>query len=269
MTAPEVIEDLADLPLGSHCVSFHADEEEAARQAASFLAGSPPQQPTHYWVADVAAAERCARELLRRTDPEHVGCVAILSREQVEFVGGRLRPIPEVTEFVEAHPEGVTAGGETLSHYWSPGDVPEHLEYEAWFDEQPRENSRFLCPYDLRRIPPHLAPTILRDLGSHHSHVALSRSAEPIEELLELFVFGLPSELPVRLLPTFEAAAAAGLVTAASPTAELRLTVAGEHRVQEWSDRIQAQIAAREPPLEGAPDHWGGVAPGAGEHPSA
>jgi hypothetical protein len=245
MTAPEVIEDLALLPLGAHCISFHADEDEAAVQAASFLSGAPQGQATAYWVPEHSQADLTNDELARR-DPDHVGCVAILSHEQVEFVAGHLRPVPEIRAFVGAHPEGVSAGAATLSHYWTPATIPDHLEYESWFQEQPRDHSRFLCPYDLRRIPAHLAPTILRDLGAHHSHVALSHSADPVEELLELFVFSSWSVLPSELLPTFEEALTSGLLVSPTPAEEFHLSDAGELLVQRWSDRIQAQIAARD-----------------------
>lgn len=237
-TMPEVVETLADLPLGSHALSLHADPEEAAVNAAEFVSGAPEGQAVAYWVPDAPTADLCARQF-SVTTPEHVGCVAILPHEQVEFDEGKLRPVAEVREFIRAHPEGVTAAGETLSHYWSPGTMPEHMEYEAWFESQPRDSSRFLCPYDLRLIPPHQAPSVLRDLGAHHSHVALSHSADVVVQLLQLFVFDTVQDLPPRQSEFFTRAVEGELVVVHESTGIFEISPAGEALVSRWSEDVR------------------------------
>jgi hypothetical protein len=231
---PQVVDDLRELPTGSHCMSFHASREEAARHAVSFLAGTPEGQPAKYWVPDPGRAAYYQHWLASEA-PDHVGCVAILSREQVEPVQGKLRPIEEIREFVGGHPDGVTGCGETITQYWTDATIPDHLEYEAWFEGQPRDASRFLCPYDLRAIPPVKAPDVIRDLGRHHSHVALSRSPEPAVRLLQLFAFPTVDETPAPLERTLRWALEKGLVVVDS-LRELSLTEAGERIVRTWSE---------------------------------
>lgn len=231
---PQVVDDLVHLPLGSHCVSFHVSREEAADHAASFLAGTPEDQAASYWVGD-ASLLPYYEEKLAQAAPHQVGCVHLLDTEQVASEGGRLRPVPTVREFVGAHPEGVTAAGETLSLYWTRETIPEHLEYEQWFDALPRDDSRFLCPYDLRRVPPEMAPMVLRDLGAHHSHAVLSSSLEPAVRLLQLFVFATPAEVPDALKDTHRWALEHGLISSSAPEEEMSLTEAGTQIVHEWS----------------------------------
>ncbi len=127
---PELVENLAQLPVGSHGLSLHASAEEAARHAGDFLAGTTEWQAAAYWVPDEESAELRVDRISDRA-PEQVGCVAILPHAQVEEVEGRLRPVREVREFVEQHPKGVTAAGETLSRSLHPGNVDEHLEYRG------------------------------------------------------------------------------------------------------------------------------------------
>jgi hypothetical protein len=230
-----MLDDLSGLPPGSHCLSFHTDGEEAATNAVQFVAGAPPGQPVRYWVPD-AALQSYYQQKLATEAPEQVGCVQVLDHEQVRPVEGKLRPVEEVLQFVGAHPEGVTAAGETLSRYWTPATVPEHLEYEAWFEEQPRGRSRFLCPYDLRRVPPEHAPETLRDLGAHHSHVVLSSSSAPAVRLLQLFVFGTPAALPPGLTDTYRWAVGEQLVEAGSPFEEMTIANAGTELVRAWSE---------------------------------
>ena len=231
---PEILRDLVRLPLGSHCVSFHASREEAAAHATDFLAGSPPWQAAAYWVADPDLRARC-QDLLAARAPHQVGCVMVLEKEQVHPIDGRLRPVDEIQHFVGSHPDGVTGGADTISEYWRPENVPEHLEYEGWFDQQPRDHSRFLCPYDLRKVPPEEAPKILRQLGAHHSHAVLSSSPEAGVRLLQLFVFATPSEVPSEIAESLEWALREGLVAVGDPPEPLSLTDEGNRVVQEWS----------------------------------
>jgi hypothetical protein len=231
---PVVLTDLRELPPGSHCVSFHTDVTEAADDAAEFLAGAPEGQAAAYWVGDTALQAYYQGRVAEEA-PHQVGCVMVLSEEQVHPVDGRLRPIDTVVDFVRSHPEGVSGAGETLTLYLTPENVPEHLEYESWFDAQPRDGSRFLCPYDLRRVPPDQAPEILRDLGKHHSHVALSPSNEPAVRLLQLFIFETPADVPPPLAETLDWALRAGFVRRGDPDVPLELTPEGEALVEAWS----------------------------------
>ena len=232
---PEVVEDLAQLPVGSHCLSFHADPEEAADHAVRFLASTPEGVRPSYWVSDEQLAAYYNHRLALEA-PGHAGCVAVLEGEQIGPVDGRLRPVPELREFVSGHPEGVTGGADTISLYWNAENVPEHLEYERWFHYQPRGRSRFLCPYDLRRVPPALGPEVLRELGDHHSHVALSSSEEVAVRLLELFVFATSKDVPRELAETHRWAKEEGLLREGAPTERLSLTDSGTETVRKWSE---------------------------------
>lgn len=245
---PKLVETLADLPLGSHALSLHVTANEAAENAARFVSGAPLGQSAAYWVPDSESAELCVR-WFSELAPEHVGCVAILPHEQVEFVDDKLRPAAEIRAFVRAHPEGVTASGDTLSHYWTAATIPEHLEYESWFDAQPRDKSRFLCPYDLRMIPPHLASTVLRDLGAQHSHVALSQSPDAVVQLLQLFVFENIEELPPLQREFLEHAVEEGLVVVVEATGDFSLSRSGEALVSRWSDEVL--VGAESPSVVG------------------
>jgi hypothetical protein len=229
----EVLGDLSELPRGAHALSLHATREEAGDHAIDFLRGTPDGQTASYWVPDAALAQYYD-ERVSTEAPEQLGCVHVLGHEQVALVDGQLRPVAEVLDVIGQHPEGITAAGETLSRYWVPGNIPEHLEYEHWFDTQPREDSRFLCPYDLREIPPDMAPGVLRDLGSHHSHVVLSRSRDPAVRLLQLFVFGTVDQMPDDLRATLGWALSEGLVQLDDAGREMALTAEGETVVRRW-----------------------------------
>jgi hypothetical protein len=231
-----VLGDLADLPVGAHAVSFYSDRREAADQAMRFLAGTPSGTSASYWVVDPGTAA-AYNERLAEVAPEQVGCVVALGHEQVERSSDGLRPSLEIREFLARHPEGVTAAGDTLSRYWGPTNVPDHLEYERWFDDQPRETSRFLCPYDLRTVPPEMAPAVLGELGRHHSHVVLSSSPAAAVRLLQLFVFETPGQLPPALSDDLRWAFGEGLVAPSAADEPLRLTPAGSAAVQEWAGR--------------------------------
>ena len=232
----EVVGTAADLRLGSHALSLHSSREEAESHAVSFLKGAPTGQPASYWVESRNLAEEYT-SALRSEDPTHVGCVGVLSTEQVEYRDGRLRPISAVFAFIEQHPEGVSGGADTISSYWDASNVDAHLEYEAWFDDQPKGNSRFICPYDLRRLPAEHAEAVLRELGSHHGQVVLSESPEPAVRLLQLFIFPTLREIPSRLQPDLFWALSLELVTLVRSPYELDLTEEGDDIVKEWSAR--------------------------------
>jgi hypothetical protein len=233
---PVVLRDLAELPVGSHALGLYSKRSEAADQAVQFVAGAPPEMAVSFWVGRPEIAKRY-NDRLAAVAPDRVGCVAVLDHEQVDRVEGKLRPTREVTEFVSQHPAGVTAGGDTLSLYWNSQSMSEHLEYESWFDQQPRMHSRFLCPYDLRTVPPEDATDVMRELGRHHSHVVLSSSSEPAVRLLQLFIFGSAAELPDRLLGDHRWAVEQGFVEETKVPAPLELTPTGRELVRKWGDR--------------------------------
>jgi len=236
MASPAVLVDARQIPIGAHALSFHASPEEAADQAAGFLDGAPQEQAARFWVPDDRTA-KVYSDVTARQSPEHVGCIAILPTEQVEPVDGKLRPIAEIREYIRAHPEGVTAAAGTISSYLTDENVPAHVEYESWFDAQERDNSRFLCPYDLRRVPPEAAPQLMHDLGAHHSHVVLSHSDEPGALLLELFIFDSVQEIPPLLHQTLGWAVANDLVRTNGADMPLTLTPGGESAVRDWGER--------------------------------
>jgi len=231
---PELVDDLVLLPTGSHCVAIHVTREEAADHAVAFIEGSAPDRATSYWV-DTPSLAAYYTELLKERSPQHVGCVHVLEREHIEPQGGHLRPVEEISEFLRANPDGVTGGADTISRYWSLEDLPAHLEYEEWFQAQPRDRSRFLCPYDLRAVPVEEAPEVLRELGFHHSHVALSSSPEPAVRLLQLFLFGETDRLPRELEGTLAWAVESGYLDPGDAGSEFALTASGDRLVREWS----------------------------------
>jgi hypothetical protein len=231
----EVVEDASQLPLGSHAISLHVSQKEAARKAAEFLAGAPPGQEAAYWVADEGLLPMY-RESVAELAPERVGAVQVLDGPQVARVGPELRPVEEVTDFVRAHPEGVTGAGETITWYWTPEQIPDYLEYEEWFHQQARGASRFLCPYNLRDVPADDAPAILRALGARHSHVVLSSSSATTARVLQLFVFPTASDIPGGLRAELEWAVEEGYVSVAEDTGLLDLTEAGQELLVDWPD---------------------------------
>ncbi len=235
---PTIVARLTELPVGAHCLGIHVGEAEGAAQAADFVAGAPDRQPASFWVSDERRQQEY-RETMGRVSPQQVGCVAVLPSEQVAPVAGVLRPVDEISRFVAGHPEGVTAGADTIDRHWTAATIPDYLEYEEWFESQRGDRSRFLCPYDLRRIPPEAAPELLRGLGSHHSHVVLSENPEPAVRLLELFIFGRPDALPPALEPTLAWARARGYLGAGRAEEEFSLTPEGERLIRAWSDSTE------------------------------
>ncbi|HZY70239.1 MAG TPA: hypothetical protein VFF67_04585 [Thermoplasmata archaeon] len=99
-----------------------------------------------------------------------------------------------------------------------------------------RDESRFLCPYDLRRIPIELASRVLRSLGAHHTHAALSSSTEPAVRLLQLFVFPTVDDIPSSLQAAYAWARNSGLVEGPDATGGLALTPEGERVVGAWRE---------------------------------
>jgi hypothetical protein len=229
-----VLASAREIPEGAHAVSFHVTRREAAEHAAAFLAGTPQGQAARYWVPDERLVEFYAG-VAGEHAPDHVGCVGVLPKEQVEPLRGKLRPVAEVSEFIAEHPEGVTAAGDTISAYWTPTTAPDHLEYEEWFQSQPRQHSRFLCPYDLRSVPPELAPKVMRELGSHHTHVILSDASDDVARLLELFIFETTNDLPEELNVTLSWALREGLIEVEGSTHAFHLTPSGDRVVRSWS----------------------------------
>jgi hypothetical protein len=232
----EVLTDPGSLPVGCHALGLYSGPVEAEWQAVRFVSTAPRTAPPVFFVHDQPTADRY-NSRLSKTAPDRVGCVVALGHEQVETVKGKLRPVREVQDTLSRHPEGMTAGGDTLSMYLTPESTPAHLEYEEWFDAQPRSGSRFICPYDLRNLPVESAPEILADLGRHHSHVVLSSSPEPAVRLLQLFIFGSRAAVPERLGEDVGWAEENGYIPSSTSNAPLTLTPEGQQVVCEWSDR--------------------------------
>jgi hypothetical protein len=235
---PTVVGDPADLPRGSHSAGFYAGAAEAAEQAGRFIAGAPAEQAVRFWVLDARTAQNYNRRLAH-VAPAHVGCVAALEKEQVQLASGRLRPVPEVRRFVGDHPEGVTAAGDTMSHYLTNENFPAHLEYEAWFQSVSHENSRFLCPYALWRVPAENAPEVMEELARDHTHLVLSSSSVPAVRLLQLFLFRNSSEVPPHVPADLRWARNQGWVYLAGSSRSLELTPAGREVIREWSERTR------------------------------
>lgn len=236
MPSRKLLANAQDVPPGGHALGFYTTRREAAALTADFLRGTPNGQAARVWVPDEQSAALYAEAAGDRA-PAHVGCVAILPAEQVEEQEGKLRPVGEIRAFLASHPEGVSAGADTISFYWTPATVPAHLEYEAWFAAQPRARSRFLCPYDLRSIAATDAPRVVHELAAHHSHVVLADASEPGARLLQLFVPDTVSDLPDALDAALGWAVKHGYVEIVPKTRELRLTPAGDEVVRAWGER--------------------------------
>ncbi len=209
---PELISDLSKLPTGSHCLELFASEDEAADRAAAFLAGAEDPKATSYWVADERLVAVNRQQVARR-DPRHEGNVHRLRGPQVVRRDGVLRPTGEIIRFVRDHPEGVTGGAASaITGYWTREEIPAYLEYEEWFHRQARGRSRFLCPYDLRKVPVDLAAEVLPQLARHHSHLVLSSVRHPTTLLVQLLVFPRADSVPKELRKVLDWALREGLV---------------------------------------------------------
>jgi hypothetical protein len=239
MTCPTIVSSACELPRGSHAVSLHTSLQEAAEQAASFLAGAPSDQATRFWAPNEAHA-LFYREATEVVAARQVEAIEVLPREQVEFAEGKLRPIAPIREFITAHPEGVTAAAGTISQHWRPENVPPHLEYERWFEAQGRKGSRFLCPYDLRTVPPEMAVEVMRALGAYHSHLVLSATEDREARLLELFLFESIERMPQGLEETLEWSLEQKLIEWQPSTKTLALTPRGEDVIREWARTVPA-----------------------------
>ncbi len=229
-----LLQAASDLPIGAHCVSFHASQQEACDQAVSFISGCPNDQAASYWVAERTLLPMYESELKARL-PQRPDVVHVLGHSQVHKVGDVLRPVPEVLAFIGQHPEGVTAGGETLTWFWTPETIHEHLEYERWFETQPRQRSRFICPYNLRKVPPGDVLEVLRELSEHHSHVVLSQSRDRPVRLMQLFLFANADSIPEALRPDLRWAVDAGYVQVESPSPLLFLSASGRQLLDDWT----------------------------------
>jgi hypothetical protein len=200
LRVPTVITDLAQLPAGSHCLDLFTSDDEAADHAAAFLAGALDPEAASYWVAGETLLAYC-QERLDQRDPALAGTVHLLDGPQVVPTDGKLRPTAEIVRFIRSHPEGVTAGAATITEYWTREEIPSYLEYERWFHEQERASSRFLCPYDLRKVPVDAASAVLPVLAQQHSHVMLSSTPDPSALLLQLLLFPPAAPVPKDFEP--------------------------------------------------------------------
>lgn len=239
---PLIVQDLSELPLGSHCLELHSSEDEAADHAAAFLAGADDPKATSYWVADDKLLAFNQDRMARR-DPALPTVLHTLEGPQAVPTDGKLRPTREVIRFIRAHPEGVTAGAATITRYWSREQIPAYLEYEQWFHQQARDQSRFLCPYDLRRVPVDLAPTVLPELVSHHSHLTLSTGPHPMALLVQFLAFPSQARVPEDLRRALAWSVQEGLIELKGAERRPVLALKGEAfaaAFQSFEERVRA-----------------------------
>lgn len=240
---PQVVWDPQELSVGSHSLCLYADAAEAAEKEARYLAGTPDGLFATFLVSGPARAD-AAMAQLRHAAPRLVLALQQFEGEHVEAVDGRLRPVRAIRELLAAHPEGVSAGADTFSSHWGPESVEAHLEYEQWFDGQARERSRFLCAYDLARIPAASLAETLDSLGRHHSHVVLSGSSEPAVRFAQLLAFGTPARVPVRLRENLLWAIEERYLRTLGPHDPLVVAVRGRDCFSEWASRATKLPAA-------------------------
>lgn len=222
----EVLDDPADLPIGCHAFSFHASVEEAADHASGHLWNSPTIDQGAYWIGTGRPRAPYEEAILRRR-PEMLTALRSLETPSTEATDGALRPIKEVVAWVENHPDGVVAAAETLSWYWDPIHAPMNIAYEQWFHTLERRHSRFLCPYDLRRVPIGVAGLVLPKLRRVHTHLVLSTDRRPEIRVMQLLAFQGESELPELLAGDMERGILEGHFDRGAPGAGLRLTPLG------------------------------------------
>ncbi|MDE1820185.1 MAG: hypothetical protein KGJ23_07420 [Euryarchaeota archaeon] len=233
MDRPIILDEPSRLPVGGHALSMFASDQEGADHAASFLSGGKEPASSSFWVGEASAFEVYQRAV-ERSAPRFVESLHALKGAHVEWVGTdrrALRPIPEVLQFLQEHPQGLSAGANTLSHFWSPTDMPAFLEYENWIQQLPHAEARLLCPYDLRRIPVASAPTVVSTLARRHDHLVLSRTQDPLLTMLELFLFRKEAEVPPSLRPALERGLEDRWVQSA-PEGGFEWTARGEHFVE-------------------------------------
>ncbi|HTP54251.1 MAG TPA: hypothetical protein VML94_04705 [Thermoplasmata archaeon] len=222
------MQDLSQLPTGAHCLDLFSSEDEAAEHATAFLAGALDPDASSYWVAGNSLLAYCQEKASER-DPSLSDRFHVLDGPQVLPTHGKLRPAPEVVRFLKAHPDGVTAAAATITEYWTREQIPGYIEYERWFDEQERSSSRFLCPYDLRKVPTDLAASVLPQLIASHSHVALSKYPNPASQMLQLLIFPQRDLVPSEFRPLLDWGLTERNLLWKATDDGLELTAQGEH----------------------------------------
>lgn len=225
-----LLNDLAEMPAGSHALALHDSAAEGAEHATAFLCSAPDPSSCSYWVDDPRLLE-LYRARVARSGPDRSGSVRLLPGSQVEPFGSRLRPVREVREFVGSHPKGVSVAAESTSRALNFESLPKFEEYERWLGRQPNRVSRYLCPYDLRRVPLDHAPSLMRALGEAHTHLLLSWTEDLVLRLLEVFLFATPNGVPEGLQGTLEQARDAGWLGYEAGRG-FSWTVRGEHFAQ-------------------------------------
>lgn len=224
----QLVRSPEELPPGSHSIGLYASPPEAARQMASFLKGAHDRgQTAMVLTADDRMWKLYRGEVSKRV-PAMLDALHRIKGPHARPTSAGLRPVPEVMEFVAAHPEGASMCGDTIPGFLNRKSLPDILAYESWFDGLRPFRHRGLCPYDLSRLPVDRAPEALGRLARAHSHAVLSDDPNPGVRFLQLLLVPHVENPPPQHLGWMARAVDYGLMNELPREESVTLTPRGE-----------------------------------------
>jgi len=184
----ELVTKPAELPSGSHSLSFYANRPEAAQDIANFLRGASDRGQTAMVLTADDEMMSLYQDAVEREVPQMLKALRRIDGPHVRSTEEGLRPIPEVLEFASSHPEGMTMCGDTIPDLLNRRTLPNVLAYEDWFDSLRPFYHRGLCPYDLNNFPVDRVADAFTGLAAAHTHGVLSTSPDPSAQFLQLLI---------------------------------------------------------------------------------
>jgi hypothetical protein len=208
----EVVPTQAELPPGSHSLSFYATRPEAARNMASFLRGARDRDQSAIVLTADDEMLSLYRDAVEKEVPQMLGSLHKIPGPHVRPTSEGLRPVVEALEFATAHPEGASMCGDTIPSLLNRRTLPNVLVYEDWYDGLRPFYHRGLCPYDLNNLPVDRAPDALSHLAKAHTHAVLSSDPNPAAQFLQLLVIPAVENPPEAHLGWLARAVDRGLI---------------------------------------------------------
>lgn len=208
----EYVANEAELPVGSHSLSFYATRTEAARNMASFLRGARNQHQSAIVLTSDDEMLSLYRDAVEKEVPQMLGALHRIPGPHIRETSDGLRPVDEVFQFAAAHPEGASMCGDTIPSILNRRTLPNVLVYEDWFDTLRPFYHRGLCPYDLNNLPVDRAPDALGRLARAHTHVVLSDDPHPGSQFLQLLILPAVDNPPESHLGWLARAVDRGLI---------------------------------------------------------
>jgi hypothetical protein len=187
----ELVAAPADLPTGSHAISFYANASEAATRVASFLKGAERRGQSGLVLTDDDGMATLYRQAIEIEAPRMADALRRIPGPHLRPTDRGFRPVEEVGAFVAAHPDGVSMCGDTIPRMMDRNQLRPLLAYEHWFDSLRPFPHRGLCPYDVNRFPVDRAAEAFTDLVKSHSHAVLSTAPDPSAQFLQLLLVPL------------------------------------------------------------------------------